>query len=221
MATRFTLSFLILVAISNGSLAQTLARGIVVDSATFAALPHVNVTVKNTLRGTSTDLNGNFSIAAKPNDTLVFSLLGYRRLEFPLSGYEPGLIRLTERPQLLPAIEILDQKIYVNPYEGMFDEENQKLIKKIPFYYSRQRKDKIKAANWREDVARVQTYVDVVINDSTTRANLMKDFSLSEKEYYETLTKFNERHYEVMYYLTAGELLSLLQKFFEANVATK
>lgn len=173
------------------------------------------------MRGTSTGRNGNFSINAAPDDTLVFSLLGYKRLEFPLAGYEPGLIPLAEKPQLLPAIEILDQKVYVNPYEGMFDEQNQKLIRKIPFYYSRQRKDKIKAANWREDVVRVQTYVDVVINDSTTRTNLMKEFSLSEKEYYEILTKFNERHYQVMYYLTSGELLSLLEKFFEANAHTK
>jgi len=221
MAYRFLLTFVLLTVLVSITKAQILTRGIVVDSATFAALPNVNITVKNTMRGTATDQNGNFSINAAPNDTLVFSLLGYRRLEFSLAGYEPGLIPLAEKPQLLPAIEILDQKVYVNPYEGMFDEENQKLIRRIPFYYSRQRKDKMKAANWREDVVRVQTYVNVVINDSTTRTNLMKDFSLSEKEYYEILTKFNERHYEVMYYLTAGELLSLLEKFFEANAHTK
>ena len=86
--------------------------------------------------------------------------------------------------------------------------------KKIPFYFSKARKDKLKAANWREESLRVQTYVDVVINDPSTKQNLMKKFDLNEKQYYEVLTAFNEKHYQVMYYLSAGELMSLLNNFF-------
>ena len=34
----------------------------------------------------------------------------------------------------------------------------------------------------------------------------MNKHSLTEKEYYDILTSFNERHYQVMYYLTRSGL---------------
>lgn len=202
-------------------LAQQLVRGIVVDSATFSSLPNVSIKVKNSFRGTTTDIKGNFSIHASETDTLVFSLVGYRRLEFPLIGYESGMIRLTEQPTMLAPIDIYDTKLYENPYEGLFDEERAKLKKRIPFYYSKARKDRVKAANWREEAQMVQTYVDVVINNPETKDGLMKKHRLSEKEYYEVLTRFNEKHYEVMYFLTSGELISLINKFFEAHAPVR
>src|SRR4051812_39735951 len=202
--------------------AQEVIRGIVVDSATFAGLANVSIQVKNKQRGTTSDAKGNFSIYATRADTLVLSLLGYRRLEYPLFDYEPSMIRMSEQPTMLPSIIINDDRIFVNPYEGMFDEQNAKLRKKrIPFYYHRERKDKIKAANWREETVRVQTYVDLVINNPKTKADLIKEYGLTEKEYYDLLTQFNEKHYKVMYFLTQGELLSLLNKFFDANFPRK
>ena len=207
--------FIILVCYS--AQAQDLVRGIVVDSATFAALPNVNVQVKNQLRGTITDEKGNFSIRATELDTLVLSLVGYKRIEFALIGYEPGMIRMAEQPTLLAPIDIKDDRFYRNPYEGMFDEQNAKLKKRIPFYYHKTRKDKIKAANWREESIRVQTYVDLVIHNPETKQGLMEQYALTEKEYYDILTKFNQTHYKVMYYLTPGELSSLLNQFFEAH----
>ena len=64
---------------------------------------------------------------------------------------------------------------------------------------------------------RVKTYVDVVINMPETKENLMKTHRLTEAQYYDLLGKFNEQNYSVMYYLTASELLSLLNKFFSRN----
>jgi TonB-linked SusC/RagA family outer membrane protein len=55
--------------------AQQLIRGKVKDD-TNANLPGVSIQVKNTLRGTFTDIDGNFSISATPTDTLVFSMVG-------------------------------------------------------------------------------------------------------------------------------------------------
>lgn len=201
--------------------AQELVRGIVVDSASFAALPSVSIKIKHSFRGTTTDIKGNFSIQASDTDTLVFSIVGYKKLEFPLFGYESGMIRLSEQPTMLAPIDIFDSKLYENPYDGLFDEERARLKKRVPFYYSKARKDRVKAANWREEALMVQTYVDVVINNPETKDGLMKKHKLSEKEYYELLTKFNEKHYEVMYFLTSGELLSLINKFFEANAPVR
>ena len=66
------LVFFIIVAQLN---AQQFIRGKVKDD-TNANLPGVSIQVKNTLRGTFTDIDGNFSISATPTDTLVFSMVG-------------------------------------------------------------------------------------------------------------------------------------------------
>ncbi|MFS8616019.1 MAG: TonB-dependent receptor plug domain-containing protein, partial [Solitalea sp.] len=57
--------------------------GTVTDSA-GAPLPGVSIVVKGTQNGTSTDLNGKFSIQAAPSDILEFSLLGYLATERPV-----------------------------------------------------------------------------------------------------------------------------------------
>jgi TonB-dependent starch-binding outer membrane protein SusC len=44
-------------------------------------LPGATIIIKNTNRGTTADINGNFSIAVDRNATLVFSMLGYNNLE--------------------------------------------------------------------------------------------------------------------------------------------
>ena len=61
----------------------------------------------------------------------------------------------------------------------------------------------------------------MVINDPETKARLMKEYELTEVEYYAVLAKFNEKNYNVMYYLTAGELISLLNRFFEQSAPGK
>ena len=201
--------------------AQNVVRGIVVDSATFAALPNVSIKLKHSLQGTTTDSKGNFSIIASENDTLVLTIVGYERVELSLYGYESSVIRMSEQPILLPAVDILTNRLYENPYEGMFDDAHAKLKKKIPFYYSKAKKERIKVARWKDESLQVRTYVDVVINNPDTKSELMRTYQLSEKEYYDLLTRFNETHYQVMYFLTAGELMSLLNKFFEAHSPTR
>ena len=207
------LLFILLASIS--ARAQTIVKGIVVDSASFAPLAFVNIQLKNTRQGTTTDSKGNFGILARESDTLVFSLVGYERLEFPLAGYEPSLIRMVEKTTVLPSITVDDSRIE-NPYEGMFEGQGPTRLKAgIPFYYSKGRKDRVMAGRWRQQALHVQTYVEVVINDPETKSGLMKSHDLTEKEYYDILTRFNEKHYEVMYFLTAAELKSFLNRFFE------
>lgn len=199
---------------------QNFVSGIVVDSASLSALPSVNIQVKGETRGTRTDEKGNFTILASRTDTLVFSLVGFEKLELPLEDYEPGMIRLSEKYTLLEAVTI-DEYRREDMYEGMFDEQNARLKKSIPFYLSKAKKEKIKVQVLREENLRVKTYVDVVVNSPDLKSGLMKKHSLSEKEYYNILTAFNERHYRVMYYLTQAELISLLNTFFEGQASLK
>ena len=201
--------------------AQEIMRGLVVDSATFNHLPFVNIQLKNKGRGTMTDEKGSFSIAASRNDTLVFSLVGYHRLEMPLNDYEASMIRLTEKYTLLETVTIHELRQGENPYEGMFEDQNAALKKSIPFYLSKAKKEKIKFQSLKEENMRVKTYVDVVINNSDTKGSLMKKHHLQEHEYYAVLREFNEKHYRIMYYLTPAELISLLNSFFENHSPKK
>jgi len=61
-------------------------RGRVTEAQTGETLPGVNILIKGTTRGTATDLNGNFVLTADPQDTLVFSYLGFNRREVPIDG---------------------------------------------------------------------------------------------------------------------------------------
>lgn len=195
---------------------QEFFRGIVVDSASMNALPSVNVIIKNTVRGTTTDAEGSFSIRASRNDTLVFSLVGYETVELPLLAYEAGVIRMTQKYTLLKAVTI-DEYRAGNLYEGMFDDRNAGLQRRIPFFVSKAKKEKIKVQALREENLRVKTYIDVVVNDSTMKKRMMETYSLTEAEYYDVLTAFNEKHHRVMYYLTPAELISLINTFFRGQ----
>ena len=200
--------------------AQDVVTGIVVDSASLTALPSVNIQVKNTGRGTMSDERGNFSIAATRSDTLLFTLVGYQSLELPLATYEAGMIRLSERYTLLKAVTI-DEFRQRDLYEGMFEEQDAQRKTSIPFYFSKARKEKIKVGILKQENIRVQTYVDVVVNNPELKAGFMQKYSISEREYYDILTAFNERHHGVMYYLTRAELISMLNNFFEASTLSK
>ena len=62
--------------LSLAALAQSTVNGTVTD-ASNKPLSGVTVMVKGTKNGTSTDLNGRFTINAKPGSTLVFSYVGF------------------------------------------------------------------------------------------------------------------------------------------------
>ena len=56
-----------------------------------------------------------------------------------------------------------------------------------------------------------------MVSDPEVMQALMKKYKLSEKGYYDILTKFNERNNAYMYTLTADELVKALDNFFLNN----
>ena len=204
-------------AISAAKAQDEVFQSIVVDSATFSPLPYVSVLVKGKARGVITDTKGKFSVTATRKDTLVFSFVGYVSAEYPLIDWEPGLIRLAEKKIILKEVTVRTKQI--NPYQGMFDEENKRIASRHnKFYYSRAKKEKRNLTWLKEDNVRVKTYVDIVINSNELKDELMRKYSLTEKQYYEILGKFNEKNSSVMYYLTAGELVTLIKNFFARSL---
>lgn len=73
---------------------QTLLTGTVSEA--NGVLPGVTVLVKGTTKGTQTDENGRFSLLANPQDTLVFSYIGFKTLEVPVNNQTTLIVRLEE-----------------------------------------------------------------------------------------------------------------------------
>jgi len=62
-------------------------KGMVTDAESGEPLPGVNISVKETTIGTSTDAEGAYRLAVpSANDTLVFSFIGYKTQEVPVNG---------------------------------------------------------------------------------------------------------------------------------------
>ncbi|MFA9192321.1 TonB-dependent receptor [Flavobacterium sp. FZUC8N2.13] len=85
--TKFKLlTLFFLIAFSINSWAQkTQVSGVVTDQ-TKQSIPGVNVVVKGSKGGISTDMDGKFRVEAKPGDVIVFSYLGFRTLEVSYKG---------------------------------------------------------------------------------------------------------------------------------------
>ena len=71
-------------------------------------LPGVTVLVKGTTNGTSTGVDGSFSLSAPENSVLVFSSVGFVRQEVPVTGATSSLaIRLVDDTQTLREVVVV------------------------------------------------------------------------------------------------------------------
>lgn len=72
--------------------------GVVRDAATEVAIPGVNILVRGTQTGAATNAEGRYEIAAaSPQDTLVFSFIGYEAQEVPIDGRSAIDVQLQEQ----------------------------------------------------------------------------------------------------------------------------
>ena len=69
-------------------------------------IPGVTITVKNTNRGVVTNLDGEYAITAPSNSILVFSYIGFKRLEVTVGGREEINIQLEEDISALGEVKI-------------------------------------------------------------------------------------------------------------------
>ena len=65
---------------------QVRVSGTVTDAADRQTLPGVNVIIKGTVTGTTTGINGEYSLMANQGDVLAFSFIGYLPQEITLTG---------------------------------------------------------------------------------------------------------------------------------------
>lgn len=86
---------------------QTNIKGVVKDAKTGMPLPGVTVLVKNTKKGTSTDLDGNYNINLDSKGVLQFSYIGYKTTESSVNGKTTINISLNEESNQLEEIVVV------------------------------------------------------------------------------------------------------------------
>ncbi len=74
---------------------------------TGQTLPGVNVIVKGTTTGTTTDIEGNYSLNAPEDAILVFSFIGYKIQEVPVAGKSILDVRLEQDIETLDEIVVI------------------------------------------------------------------------------------------------------------------
>ncbi len=86
--------------------AQQTITGVIVDE-NNQPLPGVTIMVKNTQRGTFSEKEGNYTINASPNDTLVFIMLGMTTQKIPVAGKTVLNVKLLVENQLVPEVVVI------------------------------------------------------------------------------------------------------------------
>ncbi|WP_298478408.1 TonB-dependent receptor [uncultured Maribacter sp.] len=85
---------------------QSSVSGVVSDS-DGSPLPGANVLVKGTTNGTQTDFDGNYTINADSDATLVFSYIGFKTQEIAVNGQSNISITLSEDASQLEEVVVL------------------------------------------------------------------------------------------------------------------
>jgi len=89
------------------ALAQSKISGTVSEQASGLPLPGVNVIIKNTSTGTTTDFDGNFQMTVSSGDILVFSYVGFISQELLFSGQTRLDIQLYDDNSVLDEVILI------------------------------------------------------------------------------------------------------------------
>lgn len=101
----FMLLFLFAASVAT---AQTIEiNGKVIDSKDNLPLPGVNVVTKSGSNGVTTDVDGNYAIKVTPNETLVFSFIGYVKQEIVVTQSQTLNISLSEDANKLAEVVVI------------------------------------------------------------------------------------------------------------------
>jgi len=94
--------------LASAASGQTRVTGVVTDADENAALPGVTILVKGTTLGTTSDINGNYSIeVADDQNILVFSFVGYQTFEVSIDGRSRIDVELTKTASILDEMVVI------------------------------------------------------------------------------------------------------------------
>ena len=104
--TRFLLLAVFFVLMQAGWSQNSLVSGTITDES-GVTLPGVNVIEKGESNGTSTDFDGNYQLSVSSGATLVFSYIGFKAQEIPVSGRNVINVTLEEDTQDLEEVVVI------------------------------------------------------------------------------------------------------------------
>lgn len=227
-------------AMADHACAQVTLTGMVADSATMQPMLDVNITIKRSGKGTVSDARGYFSLDANGTDTLIFSRVGYYTKVRPVKWVkEVVIIFLTEEHKTLQPVVIESETLmpwlkklppespWKNPTLNKSFTETpgfQGLQTFGPGYvmsgpisrFSKYEKERKKLKVVQRENYKARNYVDIV-NDPEVKDKIIKDYNLTEEEYYRLLAIFNEKNKDIIYELQSSELIPLLFMFYGEN----
>ncbi len=112
----------------GSSFSQSVLKGVTSDSSTGQPLPFVNIQIKETTRGTISDLQGFFSLQLTGNEVLQFSCVGYKTLQTDAGVLvQNGKVALTPKPVNLAAVTVTPG---MNPAVGVM----RKVVENAPLH---------------------------------------------------------------------------------------
>jgi hypothetical protein len=238
----FLLPFLAAMAI--GAHSQTPVTAMLADSVSKQPLYNVNITIKNSNKGTASDIHGRFSITANDSDTLIFSRVGYISKTLNVKEVrELFVIFLAEENKVLSPIVIEDKEVLPwlpklppkSPWEN--STANNSFTEGPGFRgvqtfgpgyilpgpisrFSKYERERKKLVKTKEENYRSRNYVQIV-NDPEVKGKIMKENNLTEERYYTLLALFNEKNKDVIYLLEGDDLIALLVIFYAENSVKK
>ncbi len=108
MKTMYSKLLLLLLMLPISALAQSTLSGTVRDNATGEPIPGVNVVVQGAQSGTSTDMDGNFTLSGLNNgDKLVFSFIGYTDQVVEYTGQGAIDVVMSENAEQLQEVVVI------------------------------------------------------------------------------------------------------------------
>lgn len=107
MKTTIKSLFIMLFLVPIISFGQSKVQGTVSEEKSGLPLPGVNVLIKGTNIGTTTDFDGNYQLSANTGDQLVFSYVGFSTQEIPFKGERTINVQLVEDASALDEVVLI------------------------------------------------------------------------------------------------------------------
>ena len=108
MKTMYQKLLLLLLMMPLGMLAQGTVSGVVSDGASGQPIPGVNVIVEGTGNGTSTDMDGNYTLSnVNTGDRIVFSSIGFANQVVEYTGQAALNVSMSEDATQLQEVVVV------------------------------------------------------------------------------------------------------------------
>lgn len=221
--------------------AQNSYQGIVADSITLQNLSGVYINVKGSNKVAVSNSDGSFQITAKPTDTLMFRMVGYKSILIPLRLQEDALFVLLPEDQImLQGVVIRSWRLYPDKVRDitlevprtrpLFPGQGQSprgfyiplailtlSFSPIDYFFWKVERERRNLKKVVIEQNKSQTFRQVITNP-VVKDIMMKDHRITENTYYHLLARFNIEQRAVQYYDDPDAIMIALHTFIDREI---